>query len=67
MTALLAIPYNLRLFEALNVNIPQNVIVRVALTSEISSYDRISISNLIDVPEMAESSSSPENRRIRQT
>lgn len=54
MTALLVIPYNLRLFEALNINILRNVIVRIVLSSVISSYDRINISNLIDALEMAE-------------
>lgn len=52
MTTLLVIPYNLRLFEALNISIPQNVIVRVILRN-IFSYDRVNISNFVDVPEMA--------------
>jgi len=55
MTTLLVIPYNHRLFEALNISIPQNVIVRVALRAEISFHTIESISNFVDVPEMAKS------------
>lgn len=63
MTALLVNPHNLRLFEALSINIHIYIYTTERdrrNRSEIRStftYDRIDISNLVDGPEMAESRS----------